>query len=104
MVTRTVTINICTKPSTVAVTCHEVTIEPHSMQRNSNQSNENAYRCCGSQRLEQRSGLQVEGMMQVFAAVSALMFIGFHDPTSCHGKHAYKRTLALAACLSEVSS
>jgi hypothetical protein len=34
---------------------------------------------------EERSGLEVEDMVRVFVAVSALMLIGLDDPTSCHG-------------------
>jgi hypothetical protein len=52
---------------------------PHSIQRYSNERNDNAYHACGDQRLEDRRRTKFNDILTVRVKVGQFMLIGFHD-------------------------
>ena len=53
-----------------------VSLQPHSIQRDSNERNHNAYHACGDQRLEDRRRTKSEDILAVLVEVGQLMLIG----------------------------
>src|ERR1019366_7901171 len=62
-----------------AYTPRSVSLHPHSIQRESNERNHNAYHVCGDQRLEERRRTKSKDILAVLVEVGQLMLIGFHD-------------------------
>jgi hypothetical protein len=58
-----------------------VSLQPHSIQRDSNERDHNAYHACGDQRLEERHRTKPEDTLAVLVEVAQLMLMGFHDET-----------------------
>src|SRR5207245_2388318 len=56
-----------------------VSLPPHSIQRDPNERNYNAYHGCGDKRLEERRRSKSKHILTLLVVVRQLMLIGFHD-------------------------